>query len=435
MFIGTSAVLFLTGLHFKEIVYNVLMTTHIDQQSNTSFDNLGIAPKLLETLDRLRFKVPTPIQHKAIPIAISGKDMIGIAQSGTGKTLAFGIPMVQHLSQKKGRGLVLVPTRELAVQVGETLSEIGHPFGIRTTVLIGGAPMHSQMQSLRKNPRIIVATPGRLIDHLQRRSVILSDVNIFVLDEADRMLDMGFIPQIERIARIIPKDRQTMIFSATIPEVIVKIATSYMKLPISIEISRSGTAAEHVTQELFIVKKDSKEKLLSKLLSQYHGTILIFSRTKIGALKLARTVRTMGHTSAEIHSDRSQWQRREALEGFKLGRYRILVATDIAARGIDVTGIELVINYDLPDDTDNYVHRIGRTGRAGHKGHAISLATPDQGTDVKNIEKLMRTAIPISEHPEFPPERFIHFVPKKTYRYGPKRHGRSFGRHRFSRHK
>ena len=408
------------------------MTHHINQQSNLSFDNLGIAPKLLEILDRLKFTIPTPIQYKAIPIAIEGKDMIGIAQSGTGKTLAFGVPMVQRLAQAKGRGLVLVPTRELALQVGETLQKIGHSFGIKTAVLIGGASMYYQLKSLRKNPRIIIATPGRLIDHLKRQSVKLSDVNVLVFDEADRMLDMGFLPQIEQIARSIPKDKQTMIFSATMPAAVLKIATSYMKMPISVEISRSGTAAENVVQELFIVKKGSKEKLLNKLLSQYQGTILIFVRTKIGTAKLARSVRGMGHNSAEIHSDRSQRQRREAMEGFKLGKYRILVATDIAARGIDVTGIELVINYDIPEDADNYVHRIGRTGRAGHKGKAISLATPDQGKDIKNIEKLMRMAIPVSEHPEFYPERFIHFKSNINSRNKQNNRRRFYGKRAFS---
>ena len=413
------------------------MTDQRSQQSNLSFDNLGIVPKALEILDRLRFTIPTPIQQKAIPIAIAGKDMIGIAQSGTGKTLAFGIPMVQRLAQRKGRGLVLVPTRELALQVGETLQKTGQPFGIKTAVLIGGASMYNQLKSLRKNPRIIIATPGRLIDHIKRRSVKLSDVNVLVFDEADRMLDMGFLPQIEQIARSIPKDRQTMIFSATMPAAVLKIATAYMKMPISVEISRSGTAAENVTQELFIVKKANKEKLLNKLLSQYQGTVLIFVRTKIGTAKLARSIRGRGYTSAEIHSNRTQGQRREAMEGFKLGKYRILVATDIAARGIDVTGIELVVNYDIPEDADSYVHRIGRTGRAGHKGKAISLATPDQGRDVKNIEKLIRMAIPVLEHPEFNPEQFISAKSTKTFRYKQRgRHGKStFSQKRIRRRK
>ncbi len=373
---------------------------------NPSFYSLGIAPKLLEILDRMKFTIPTPIQHKAIPIAIEGKDVMGIAQTGTGKTLAFGIPMVQRLAQKAGRGLVLVPTRELALQVGETFHKIGTSFGMRSAILIGGASMYNQIEALKRNPRIIIATPGRLIDHLQQRNVRLNEVNVLVLDEADRMLDMGFQPQIERILQTVPKDRQTMLFSATIPQEIMRIAASYMKLPVSIEIAKSGTAAERVTQELFIVRQEAKRELLGKLLQQYHGSVLLFSRTKIGAYKITKALRAMGHNVAEIHSDRSLGQRREALEGFKSGKYRILIATDIAARGIDVTGIELVLNYDLPDDTENYVHRIGRTGRAGHEGHAISFATPDQRNDVQNIEKLMRSVLPISKHPEIPSESF-----------------------------
>lgn len=375
-------------------------------QQNHDFYSLGIAPKILETLDKMNFKTPTPIQHKAIPPAIEGTDIIGIAQTGTGKTLAFGIPIVQSLAQKKGRALILAPTRELAIQVEESIRVIAHPFGMKTAVLIGGAPMHSQIMALKKDPRIIVATPGRLIDHLEQKNVHLSDVRILILDEADRMLDMGFAPQIERILRSVPKERQTMLFSATMPQTIVKIAATHMKLPVHLEIAPSGTAAERVTQELFIVKRESKNDLLRKVLDQYRGSVLIFSRTKWGATKINKAIRGMGHKSAEIHSDRTLGQRRQALEGFKSGAYRVLVATDIAARGIDVTGIELVLNYDLPDDAENYVHRIGRTGRAGHEGHAISFAMPDQRNEVREIEELIRTAIPISDHPEVPIERF-----------------------------
>ena len=374
--------------------------------NQNSFYGLGIAPGLLEVLDKLRFKVPTPIQHKAIPIAIEGKDIIGIAQTGTGKTLAFGIPMIQQLAQKRGRGLVLVPTRELAIQVNEALSKFAPILKMKTAVLIGGESMHLQIQSLRNDPRIIIATPGRLIDHIGQHTLRLDDVVILVLDEADRMLDMGFAPQIERILRLIPRERQTMLFSATIPPSIVKIASAYMHLPVRTEIAPTGTAAELVSQELFIVSRDLKGRLLGELLKQYSGSVLLFIRTKIGARKVTRVLRTMGHSAAEIHADRTLAQRKEALSGFKSGKYRILAATDIAARGIDVKGIELVINYDLPDDPENYVHRIGRTGRAGLKGRSISLATPDQGDDVRNIEKIMRASIPLSKHPGIPAESF-----------------------------
>jgi ATP-dependent RNA helicase RhlE len=396
------------------------------QQPSVSFDGLGIAPRILEALDRMRFTVPTPIQHKAIPIAIEGKDVIGVAQTGTGKTLAFAIPIVQHLSQGKGRCLILAPTRELALQIDETFQKIAPLFHIRTAVIIGGASMNLQLKALRRNPRVLVATPGRLVDHMNRRTVSLADVDILIIDEADRMLDMGFKPQIEHIIKFVPRNRQTMLFSATIPGEVMAIATAHMKLPVHIEVAPSGTAPELIIQELFIVKKEAKKQLLAKLLYQYHGPVLLFSRTKIGARRITRLIRDMGHKAAEIHSDRSLSQRREALDGFKTGRYRILVATDIAARGLDVIGIELVINYDLPDDTEHYVHRIGRTGRAGHEGRAISFATPEQGGDVRNIEKLIKTALPVSEHPELPRERFIQY-PKRTF--SPRFHGRRRGRH------
>jgi ATP-dependent RNA helicase RhlE len=376
------------------------------KEPNLTFYGLGIAPKILELLERMKFKTPTPIQHKAIPIAAEGNDIIGIAQTGTGKTMAFGIPMIQRLAQGAGRGLVLVPTRELALQVEEALYKVAHALGMRSAVLIGGASMHNQVKALRGNPRVIIATPGRLLDHLGQRTLRLNDFRILVLDEADRMLDMGFAPQINKILEHMPKERQTMLFSATIPETIISIAARHMKLPVSVEIARSGTAAKDITQELFIIKKEEKSQLLLKLLDQYRGTVLLFSRTKRGAARITRGLRSMGHNAAEIHSDRSLAQRREALEGFKTGKYRILVATDIAARGIDVIGIELVINYDLPDDAENYVHRIGRTGRAGHTGRAISLATPDQRGEVRDIEKVMQKALPIAKHPEFHPIGF-----------------------------
>ena len=378
-----------------------------NKQSTGSFYGLGIAPKILEILERINFKVPTPIQEKAIPLAIQGKDIIGIAQTGTGKTHSFAIPMVQLLAQKKGTGLVLAPTRELAIQIEEAFQGIAHVFGMKTACLIGGAPMEPQVAALRKNPRVVIATPGRLIDHMGQWNFMPEQVVMLVLDEADRMLDMGFAPQIDKILRFLPKERQTMLFSATIPKEIMGIAAKHMKLPLSVEIVPSGTTVELVTQELFIVKKEAKTRLLGKLLEQYKGPVLLFSRTKHNARKIMRSIRDMGYSSAEMHSNRSLSQRREALDGFKSGRYRVLVATDIAARGIDVAGIELVINYDLPEDAENYVHRIGRTARAGHRGHAVSFATPDQKSDVRDIEKLIRSTLPVSKHPAIPPEEFI----------------------------
>jgi len=368
------------------------------------FRGLGIAPNILSVLERLRFTTPTPIQQQSIPQAIEGKDMMGIAQTGTGKTLAFGIPLIQTmLKDSRRRALILLPTRELAVQVDEALRSVGTPLGIKTAVLIGGEPIRKQLHALDRKPQILLATPGRLIDHLEQKTVSLKEVSVVVLDEADRMLDMGFAPQLKRILAVLPRERQTMLFSATMPETIVSMARAYLKLPVRVEIARSGTAAKDVTQELFIVTQPEKPRLLEKILQEYRGSVLIFSRTKFAAKKIAAHLRALGHTSAEIHSNRSLNQRREALEGFKNGKYRVLAATDIAARGIDVRNIELVINYDLPSVAEDYVHRIGRTGRAGGKGHAISFARPDERRDVQAIERLTRSTLPVSRMPTLPP--------------------------------
>lgn len=378
---------------------------------NQGFSGLGIAPSLLSKLEKLNYKDPTPIQKQAIPIAIQGKDVMGIAQTGTGKTLAFGIPMIQRLNQIKGRGLVVLPTRELAIQVDESLRALGGSFGLRTAVLIGGTNIGPQIKALGRNPHIVVATPGRLNDHLQQKTVRLNDTKIVVLDEADRMFDMGFAPQIKKIFNLLPQERQTMLFSATMPQAVMKLATAYMKLPIRIEVAPAGTPAERVTQEIFIIQKNEKNRLVEKLLEQYLGTTLIFTRTKQEAKKLTRAIKEMGASAAEIHSNRSLHQRRDALEGFKSGKYRVLVATDIASRGIDVTGIELVLNYALPDNTEDYVHRIGRTARAGKGGHAISLVTPAERGELRAIERLVRKNIPVSALPELPPARAPKFAP------------------------
>ncbi|MBI5728865.1 MAG: DEAD/DEAH box helicase [Candidatus Magasanikbacteria bacterium] len=372
----------------------------------SGFQTLGVAPKLLEALERLKMTTPTPIQHQSIPPAIEGKDLVGIAQTGTGKTLAYGLPMIQRLGIYRGQGLVLVPTRELAIQVDETLQKIGRNIGLKTAVVIGGASMHQQIQAIRRQPHVIVATPGRLVDHLEQGTIKLNQIKIVVLDEADRMFDIGFAPQINRILKLTPKEgRQTMLFSATMPPEVAKMAGAHLSLPLRIEVAPAGTAATRVEHEIFIVSKELKLQLLEKLLNDYKGTVLVFSRTKHGAKKITRSVRDMSHQAAEIHSNRSLAQRREALDGFKSGKYRVLVATDIAARGIDVTGIELVVNYDLPDNSEDYVHRIGRTGRAGYSGRAISFATPDQCGDIKSIERLIRKSLPIKALPVLPPRR------------------------------
>jgi ATP-dependent RNA helicase RhlE len=371
---------------------------------SSSFSGLGIAPNILAVLDKLQYKVPTPIQEKSIPPGLEGKDVMGLAQTGTGKTLAFGIPTIQAALSGK-HALIILPTRELALQVQEALAKIGQTLGIRTALLVGGESNYRQVQALHRLPQIVIGTPGRIIDHLQQKTLNLSKTTVLVLDEADRMLDMGFAPQLKRIFITVPKERQTMLYSATMPQSILAIAHSYMKLPLRIEIAPPGTAIEKITQELFFVSRNDKSRLLEKLLYEYRGSVLVFSRTKHGAKKIATSVRALGHTAAELHSNRSLGQRREALDGFRNGKYRILVATDIAARGIDVKGLELVINYDLPDNAEDYVHRIGRTGRAGASGHAISFATPDQRGDVHGIERLIRSTLPLSKLPELPPSR------------------------------
>ena len=306
--------------------------------SESGFYNLGIAPRILEVIDKLGFKIPTPIQERSIPAAIEGKDLVGIAQTGTGKTLAFGIPMLQAALSNK-RGLVVLPTRELAFQVHEAFRKIGGPMQLRIVNIVGGESIRQQIFELRKNPHIIIGTPGRIIDHLEHKTISLSSIGVLVLDEADRMLDMGFAPQLKKILTVLPSERQTMLFSATMPEAIVSMARSYMKLPVRVEIAPPGTMAAKVTQELFFVQKLDKPRLLEKLLGEYRGSVLVFSRTKYGARRINHGIRALGISSAELHSDRSLFQRKDALEGFKNGKYRVLVATDIAARGIDVKGI------------------------------------------------------------------------------------------------
>ncbi len=400
------------------------------------FSGLGIAPRILDILSRLGFKSPTSIQHKAIPIGIEGKDIIGIAQTGTGKTLAFGIPLVQQiLNNPNAKGLILLPTRELALQVNDSIQKFGRELGIKTAVLIGGAPIRPQVMLLRANPHIIIGTPGRIVDHIQQRNLSLHNITNLVLDEADRMFDMGFAAQIKKILQLVPANRQTMLFSATMPDGIAKIASNHMKLPLRVEIAKAGTTAANIEHELFVVKKDQKAPLLRKLLSEYKGSVLIFLRLKYNAKKICADLRAIGITAAEIHSNRSLGQRKEALEGFKVGRYRILVATDIASRGIDVKGIELVVNYDLPENAEDYVHRIGRTGRAGMSGKAISFALPDQGSKVREIEKLTRMYLPISKLPDLSG----HFhQPKPQINTAPQiqpRQNNNFNRNNYSQNK
>jgi ATP-dependent RNA helicase RhlE len=368
--------------------------------TESSFASLGLPTQILTILGRHGFVTPTPIQEQSIPLGLAGHDILGIAQTGTGKTLAFGLPMLAALKDRRGMGLVVVPTRELALQVDETLRKIGGPLQIKTAVLIGGAPMHRQVMQIRGGAHIIVATPGRLADHLKQGSLRLDRMSVAVLDEADRMLDMGFLPEIRRIMERLPSDRQTMLFSATMPPEIEALTHNFMRGTKRVEIARAGTAAELVEQNLLVVPHDEKAGTLHRLLDEADGTVLVFARTRHGARKVARMVRDFGFSAAELHSDRSLAQRREALEGFKGGTYRVLVATDIAARGIDVKRIELVVNFDVPDNPEDYVHRIGRTGRAGETGRAVTIATPEQKSMVWDIERILGQEIPLS--PESP---------------------------------
>ncbi|MEI7498239.1 MAG: DEAD/DEAH box helicase [Candidatus Falkowbacteria bacterium] len=364
------------------------------------FKELGIGATLLGVLAKLGIDTPTPIQRQAIPAALSGQDLIGIAQTGTGKTLAYGLPMLERIAGGKGRGLVLVPTRELAQQVNDSLMRVAGEFGLRTAVLIGGEPIGKQIQQLNTKPQIVIATPGRIIDAAKRGLVKLNTFTVLILDEADMMLDMGFLPQVDEIINQISTDRQTMLFSATMPSSIVKLARTHMHLPLHIEVAPSGTAAENVDQEVYVVLREEKYKHLQNILGELTGSALVFTRTKHAAKNLARNLHRDGLAVSEIHSNRTLEQRKAALAGFKSGKFRVLVATDIAGRGIDVKGIEMVVNYDLPDNPEDYVHRIGRTGRAGKTGRAISFAIPSQWKEIKDIEKLIKQDLSLTKFAE-----------------------------------
>ena len=286
-------------------------------EANGRFSDLGIAEKFLKVLTQKGFVNPTPIQHQVIPGALAGKDVVGIAQTGTGKTLAFGIPMIERIFRYGGQGLILAPTRELASQIEEALMFIGRPFSLRCALVIGGVSQNRQVQALKRNPHIVIATPGRLEDLLKQRLYSLNNIKIVTLDEADRMLDIGFLPQIKKILGLAPRDRQTMLFSATMPRSISELASAFMKLPLRIEIAPQGTTAKNVEQEVFVVSKAQKMRLLDSILDKYENdTTLIFSRTKYGAKRIARDIRNMGHTATEMHSNRTQSQRKKALDGF-----------------------------------------------------------------------------------------------------------------------
>ncbi|MBI4434820.1 DEAD/DEAH box helicase [Candidatus Uhrbacteria bacterium] len=361
----------------------------------TSFNDFDISPQLKASIVKAGFTVPTPIQAQAIPPGLEGRDIIGAAQTGTGKTAAFVVPIVERLRGRKGLGcLILTPTRELALQIEDVFHQLARG-QLRVTNIIGGASMGCQRQALRSELNVIIATPGRLLDHMGQATVDLRPLKILVLDEADRMLDMGFKPQIDRILAAVPKQRQTMLFSATIPEEIAAMSRAELHDPVRVEISRRGVTAEKIDQGVFHIPQLQKIALLFWLLEQQPGPTLVFTRTKHRADRVARTLQQRGFTVATLHANRSLNQRKAALEGFKRGTFRVLVATDIAARGIDVIDIAHVVNFDLPHVPDDYVHRVGRTARAERSGHAWSFVAHEEARQLRDIERLLRKPIPV----------------------------------------
>jgi ATP-dependent RNA helicase RhlE len=364
-----------------------------------SFSTLGLGPKLLQSISDAGYTQPTPIQSAAIPRVLDGRDLIGIAQTGTGKTAAFVLPLLERIMARPQsrfpRALIVAPTRELALQIDEQVRLLGRHHRIRCTTVFGGVGERPQIDALRRGTDVIVATPGRLIDLMGSGHVNLREVEIAILDEADRMLDMGFLPQIRRVVNALPKQRQTLLFSATLSSDIEKITGEFLRNPETVEIGRRANPADSVAQFLYPVPKSRKVDLLIHLLrDQSLDTVLVFSRTKHGADKIVRRLKTANIAAAALHSNRSQSQRVAALDSFKDGRTRVLVATDIASRGIDVEGISHVVNFDFPMHAEDYVHRIGRTGRAEAVGDAISFVTPDDEASVRGVEKMTRRSVP-----------------------------------------
>lgn len=366
----------------------------------STFNALGVSDSLLRDLARAGFLHPTSIQAQAIPHALQGRDVLGCAQTGTGKTAAFVIPVIERLAagpKGRPRALILVPTRELAIQVQGVIDQLGRGMQVFATTIVGGADMQAQVRGVRQNPDILVATPGRLLDHMWSGTVNLAPMQILVLDEADRMLDMGFAPQINQILEAMPEERQTLLFSATMPADLNQLARASVKNPVTVMVAKPATAASGVTQAVHHTTHDSKTDLLVSLLGQDKESVLVFTRTKHRADRLGRILGSAGHKVAVIHGNRSLSQRRAALEGFKRGTYRVLVATDIAARGIDVANIGHVINFDLPNCPEDYVHRIGRTARMHATGKATSFVTAEDHEHLRAIEKLLGRSVPLAE--------------------------------------
>jgi ATP-dependent RNA helicase RhlE len=387
---------------------------HRRQQNTLRFDELGLSADLLATVADEGYESPTPIQERAIPLVLAGRDVLAAAQTGTGKTAAFTLPILDRLrahantsfspARHPVRVLVLTPTRELAVQVAESIKTYGKRSPLRAAVVYGGVPLDPQIKELRAGVEILVATPGRLLDLVGQRAANLAQAEILVLDEADRMLDMGFMPDIRRILDLLIGRKQTLLFSATFSDDIKRLAGSILKNPETIEVARHGTAAEAVRQLVYPVDRELKEELLAHLVREGDWRqVLVFTRTKIGASRLASWLDRRGIAATAIHSDRAQSDRTKALEAFKAGEIRVLVATDVAARGLDIEDLPHVVNFELPWSPEDYVHRIGRTGRAGATGDAISLVTIDEAELLRGVQRLLQRPIPFLVEEGFEP--------------------------------
>ncbi|MDO8527876.1 MAG: DEAD/DEAH box helicase [Deltaproteobacteria bacterium] len=373
----------------------VLLGQHPVETTEQTFASLKLSEPVLQSITRVGFEHPTPIQLEVIPPALEGKDIIGLAQTGSGKTAAFVLPIAERLLHGKGlRGLILCPTREIALQTKAFLDLFGKHHNLHTVCVIGGVSMGPQIRDLQNNPDIIVATPGRLVDHMERGNVKLDHIEELVLDEADHMLDLGFLPQMLGILKAVPRERHTMMFSATMPFAIEKLARQFLQEPIRIDILPKGKAAEGITHRLYLVEQKDKNKCLLGLLNQELGTTLVFTRMKRDADWICQVLEKEGHPVDKIHSDRSQKERTDALQGFREGEHRILVATDIASRGIDVPGIQHIVNFNIPEAVEEYIHRAGRTARAGALGLVSTIATWMDKPMIQSIEKALDKPLP-----------------------------------------
>ncbi|MFY0564833.1 DEAD/DEAH box helicase [Archangium lansingense] len=371
---------------------------------SNSFKSLGLSPESLGAVRRARFASPTPIQAQAIPPALAGRDVIGCAATGTGKTAAYLLPLVERLAGEQGPvGLVLAPTRELVQQIAQEAAFFGEPRGVTRAVVIGGTDMSAQVEALRQRPTLVLATPGRLADLLQAGAVNLSAVRTLVLDEADRMLEMGFMPELQRILAALPREHQTLLFSATLGHNVTLFAQEVLRRPVRVEVTPSGTPAARAVQRMYEVDSLEKYPLLLSLLARDQLSALVFTRTRERAEKVQEVLKRAGYKTAPIHADRTPGQRRQALEGFRRGQYRCLVATDIASRGLDVEDVGHVINFDLPHSPEDYVHRIGRTARAGASGRASTFVTERDEETVRAIERIIRMPVPRAEVPRQDP--------------------------------